>query len=173
MVPVSGFPWSTLITTAAPVVAALGAVWLRERYSSKRVVAKAQGIAVADSERQVQAAYVGVIKSGRMLAAARRDRDYRGTSDRDVDRQTRQDLVACRRELNAAVAIVDIIGSTDSQAAAQKMLDVSKPGTGQELTAEGLEKAIDDFILIVKEELGTDKRARGAAVAGRWRRGTS
>jgi hypothetical protein len=53
------------------------------------------------------------------------------------------------------------------------MLDVSKPGTGQELTAEGLEKAIDDFIQIVKEELGTDKHARDTAAAGRRRRGTS
>ena len=163
---VSGFPWSTLITATAPVVAAFGVVWLTERSSSKRAAAKALRTAEANEKRQVRDAYADVIKNGRMLAAARRDRDYRGTSDMDVDRQTREDVVARRRELNAAVAIVDLTGSTNAQAAARNMLKVSKPGLGQELKAEPLENAIDEFIQAVRvKESGTggQRNGRGSA----------
>jgi len=156
---VSGFPWITLITATAPVVAALGAVGLRERYTTLREQASAKSALVTARRHAIQEAYVGVIKSGRALAADYRNIDWERLARHTNDANDAWDrILELTREFHGAIALVELIGSHQAQAVTAKMVRTTNPDnrTGQD-TGARLQEEISGFVAVVRNENEADQ----------------
>jgi hypothetical protein len=147
----SGFPWTTLITASAPVVAALGAVWLKEQWDTRRENAKAQ-IGVENAlHRELQDTYARVARAARSLAAARRYRDYAGFDAESPEAKRMLDEVMTRTpELHKAIGSAEVIGPPEIRDALSRMRRETSPGAGATLTAGPIEEALKDFLDIIQ-----------------------
>jgi hypothetical protein len=162
----SGFPWTTLITTSMPVVAALGAVWLKEQWDTRRENAKAQRDAENARRRELQDTYARVARAARSLAAARRYRDYAGFDAQSPEAKRVLDEVMTRTpELHKAIGGAEVIGPPEIRDALNRMRQETSPGADTTLTAGPFEEALKDFLDIIQH---TGSQNRAPQVYSKW-----
>ncbi len=149
----SGFPWTTLITATAPVVAALGAGVVTAYVSGAREARNANRAAVAAEKREVRDAYLGVVKGARALAAALRERDFSGQRPAsriaEVERGafSAAQIVGLTAQLHDAIAVVQIIGSPAARSKVVELLLVTSPhASSGPLNSEAVETALRRFM---------------------------
>jgi hypothetical protein len=144
-----------LITATAPVAAALGAVGLRERYSSQREKASAATAADATRKREVQDAYLGVVKSARASVAAFSNLDdpmHLGPGSQ-VHEAARAQIAELAGDLHEAIALVEIVGSPEAVAAAKPLLWTPRYDDSNQGTVSDIDDQIKHFLEFIRGDI--------------------
>lgn len=125
----SGFPWNTLITAGAPVVASLGTFWLTVRYADRtqaRQAAETRQTAQADRRRQ---AYGELVMTARLALRNFRQlsRAYAvGTPDIPAVNNAMSQTDSLTASVYQAAALTEIIASPDSRLRARSIHDKTR-----------------------------------------------
>lgn len=112
----SAFPWTTLITAGAPVVASLGAILIKGRFDDRAQARQAEQASVAAASDRQRQAYAGLVQSAHFWRSSAMEirEEFRGLpKDEAIDRS--RILV---QDVTLAVALVELIGSAEARSAA-------------------------------------------------------
>lgn len=116
---VSTFPWSTLIIAGAPVVASLGAVWIKGLYDDRAQIRQAEQASADAASTRRSGAYIELGRLARFWqSAALEIKAEFGGAPRDYAIDRSAILV---RDLTQAVALVELIGSRQARAGAREI----------------------------------------------------
>lgn len=125
---VSQFPWTTLITVAGPLVAALGTVGLRDRHDLKRDQQRAEQQRHDEQAAQRQQAYTDLMTTARRVVRSLRQVRIAHTGDLLDDAGVRpvfERTDAISDDLGQAVALVEYLGSDVARERAQAIFNAA------------------------------------------------
>lgn len=125
----SAFPWTTLITAGAPVIASLGAVWIKGRYDDRAQARQAEQNRSAAWEDQQHQAYGELVKTARL--ALRNFRQLRlaymaDTPDIPAVKETFSQTTSLAADMNQAAALAELVGSPGGRQHARAIYDKAR-----------------------------------------------
>lgn len=125
----SAFPRTTLITAGAPVIASLGAVWIKGRYDDRAQARQAgQNRSVARENEQWQA-YGELVKTTRLVL--RNFRQLRlaymaNTPDIPAVKEAFSQTTSLTADMNQAAALAELVGSPDGRQHARAIYEKAR-----------------------------------------------
>jgi hypothetical protein len=125
----SAFPWTTLITAGAPVIASLGTVWIKGRYDDRVQARQAKENRSAAREDQQRQAYGELVKTARL--ALRNFRQLRlaymaNTPDIPAVKETFTQTTKLAADLNQTTALAELVGSPTGRQHARAVYDKAR-----------------------------------------------
>jgi hypothetical protein len=125
----SVFPWITLITAGAPVIASLGAVWIKGRYDDRAQARQAEHNRSGAREDQQQQAYGELVMTARL--ALRNFRQLRlaymaDTSDIPAVNEAFSQAASLAADMNRAAALAELVGSPGGRQHARAIYDKAR-----------------------------------------------
>jgi hypothetical protein len=129
----SAFPWTTLITARAPVIASLGAVWIKGRYDDRAQARQAMQSRTATRENQQRQAYGDLVKTARLALRNFRQLNLAyaaNTPDIPAVQQAFSQAASLAADVNQAVAAAELVGSPSGRKHARAIYDKAKACTG-------------------------------------------
>jgi hypothetical protein len=129
----SAFPWTTLITAGAPVIASLGTVWIKGRYDDRAQARQAEQNRSAAREDQQQQAYGELVKTARL--ALRNFRQLRlaymaDTPDIPAVKEAFSQTASLATDMNKAAVLAELVGSAGGRQHARAIYDKARACAG-------------------------------------------
>jgi hypothetical protein len=129
----SAFPWTTLITAGAPVIASLGAVWIKSRYDDRAQARQAAGTRAAAQTDRRREAYAELVKTARLALRNFRQLGFAYAADTpDIPAVTEAftQTASLAADMNQAAAVAELVGSPGGRQRARAIYDKARACAG-------------------------------------------